>query len=47
MYAFETFCFLVDDLDGAELLDDGVVLGQRDVLDVDHHLIEGNVVVTA
>jgi len=30
-----------------ELLDDGVVFGERDVLEVDHDLVEGNVVIAA
>ena len=44
--SLEPLGLLIDLLDGLQLLNDGVVLGERNVLNIDHNLIQRNIVAT-
>jgi hypothetical protein len=46
-HLLEAFTFLVDAFDGLEVFNDGVVLGERNIFDVDHHFVQRDVVVAA
>jgi len=47
LHLLEAVTLLVDALHSLEVLNDGIVLGKRDVLNVYHHFVERNVILAA